>query len=82
MDIFEFYLYIKNTFSLAGFVCTNSIVQGEQVEMLWRTIFSNNVDIVFAYPSFKWTNNAKYQAGVTCVIIGIKNKNNNRRKNR
>lgn len=73
-------LYIKNTFSLAGFVCTNSIVQGEQVEMLWRTIFSNNVDIVFAYPSFKWTNNAKYQAGVTCVIIGIKNKNNNRRK--
>lgn len=28
-------------------------------------------EIFFAIPSFKWSNNAKKQAGVYCVIIGI-----------
>ena len=28
----------------------------------------------FAHTSFKWTNNASYNAGVTCAIIGICNK--------
>ena len=26
----------------------------------------------FAHHSFKWTNNAKYNAGVTCVIVGVR----------
>ena len=55
----------------SAFVSTNSIVQGEQVGMLWPYIYANNVDISFAYKPFKWENNAKYNAGVTCVIVGL-----------
>lgn len=54
-----------------AFVTTNSICQGEQVAMLWPHIFSAGIEIAFAHLSFKWTNNAKGQAGVTCVIIGL-----------
>jgi hypothetical protein len=32
-----------------------------------------NLEIVFAHQSFKWTNNAKGNAGVTCVVVGIRN---------
>ena len=59
--------------SQAGFVSTNSITQGEQVGRLWPEILKNNVDICFAYRSFKWNNNAANNAGVTVVIIGLKN---------
>lgn len=59
-----------------AFVTTNSITQGEQVGPVWDLIFKN-IEISFAYTSFKWTNNAKYQAGVTCVIIGLRRKHVN-----
>lgn len=62
---------IENSHVMAAFVSTNSIVQGEQVGMLWPHIFACNVEIFFAYNSFKWQNNAKYNAGVTCTIIGL-----------
>ena len=52
---------------------TNSISQGEQIELLWPYVFNEAVCISFAYKSFKWTNNAKGNAGVTCVIIGLEN---------
>ena len=32
-----------------------------------------NIEIGFAYTSFKWRNNAKNSAGVTCIIVGIEN---------
>lgn len=54
-----------------AFVSTNSICQGEQVSMLWPYILINGVEIIFAHQSFKWTNNAKGNAGVTCVVIGL-----------
>lgn len=65
--------YIQNRQKLA-FVSTNSITQGEQVPMLWPILYSHNIEISFAYKDFKWTNNAKDKAGVTCVIIGIQHK--------
>ena len=66
--------YIRSSLNISvGFVSTNSICQGEQVALLWPYLFSQNVEIHFAHQSFKWTNNAKRNAGVTCVIIGIKN---------
>ncbi len=67
-------LYIQNTNAEVAFVSTNSVCQGEQVGLLWPTILSNNIVIRFAYKSFKWTNNAKHNAGVTCIIIGLSNK--------
>jgi len=57
--------YIENTKSSYAFVSTNSICQGEQVGILWPLILNHNVEISFAVTSFKWTNNAKGQAGVT-----------------
>lgn len=64
--------YICNTeFIKCAFVSTNSICQGEQVYNLWSKLNKFNIQIHFAYTSFKWTNNAKYNAGVTCCIIGI-----------
>lgn len=57
----------------AAFVTTNSICQGVQV-ILWPVVFTNDVEIFFAYDSFKWSNNAKDKAGVTVTIIGLRNK--------
>ena len=69
-------LYIKGYNAKYSFVSTNSICQGEQVDLLWSNIFNQDVEIEFAYQSFKWTNNAKGNAGVTVVIIGLRNKSN------
>ncbi|WP_341022408.1 class I SAM-dependent DNA methyltransferase [Brevundimonas diminuta] len=57
--------------SCAAFVTTNSVVQGEQVAMLWPIVFGLNKKIVFAHTDFKWNNNAANNAGVTCVIVGV-----------
>lgn len=65
--------YIKNSQAKFAFVSTNSICQGEQVALLWPKILEKNVEIYYAYESFKWKNNAKNNAGVTCVIIGLRN---------
>ena len=63
--------YINSSKARYAFVSTNSICQGLQVALLWKRILNNDVNINFAYKSFKWTNNAKYNAGVTCVIVGV-----------
>lgn len=65
--------YIQDSNTRAGFVTTNSIVQGDQVGLLWPSIFDLGIAINFAYQPFKWSNNAKNKAGVTCVIIGLAN---------
>lgn len=78
-----FYLgakYIKGTKSELAFVSTNSICQGEQVAYLWKPLL-NMIDISFAYTSFKWKNNAKHNAGVTVIIVGLKDKNKEKVKN-
>lgn len=60
-----------NASAKIAFVTTNSINQGEQVGILWPNILEQNVEIAFAYQSFKWGNNAKNNAGVTVSIIGL-----------
>lgn len=66
--------YIKNHNAHLAFVTTNSISQGDQVALLWPYIFNKNIFIHFAHSTFKWGNNAKGNAGVSCVIIGLSNK--------
>lgn len=66
-------LYIKGSNSELAFVSTNSINQGEQVHYLWTKLLQAS-QISFAYTSFKWANNAKHNAGVTVVIIGLASK--------
>ena len=63
--------YIINTNATFAFVSTNSICQGESVSLLWKPLLKENVYISFAHQSFKWKNNAKHNAGVTCVIVGL-----------
>ncbi len=65
--------YIEGTNATLAFVSTNSISQGEQVSLLWPLILKGKLEIFFAHRSFKWSNNAKKNAGVTVVIIGIQN---------
>jgi hypothetical protein len=72
--------YIENSDYSFAFVSTNSICQGEQVELIWPYIFSQQLEIFFAHQSFKWTNNAKGNAGVTCVVIGLQKAVSNRRR--
>lgn len=67
--------YIKDSYAQLGMVSTNSITQGEQVNLLWPKIFEMNIQINFAYKSFRWTNNAKNKAVVFCVIIGLSAEN-------
>ncbi|MFP7494455.1 DNA methyltransferase [Terribacillus saccharophilus] len=63
--------FIHRANSRFAFVTTNSINQGQQVAVLWNEIFKYNVEINFAYTSFKWGNSASHNAGVTVSIIGI-----------
>ena len=62
--------YIKDGGAMA-FVSTKSICQGIQVDILWQPIFDLGVEIDFAYQSFRWSNNAKKQAAVHVVIVGL-----------
>lgn len=66
--------YIQNCNAKLAFVSTNSICQGEQVASLWPLIHNKNLEIGFAYTSFKWENNAKGKAAVICIIVGVRNK--------
>lgn len=78
-----FYLgsqYIENTCSKFSFVSTNSICQGDPVAIIWPAIFEKGEEIIFAHTSFKWENNAKKNAGVVCVIVGVAKKNNSKKK--
>jgi hypothetical protein len=58
--------------SQCAFVATNSICQGEQVSLLWPLILSQGIEIGFAHLGFHWKNSAVNNAGVTCVIVGIR----------
>jgi hypothetical protein len=55
----------------AAFVSTNSVCQGQMVPLLWPLIFQLGCEIRFAHRSFRWSNLASHNAGVTVVIVGI-----------
>ncbi len=65
--------YGMHTPCSSAFVSTNSICQGQQVAILWPLIFSSGHHIAFAHTSFKWTNLASHNAGVTVAIVAIAN---------
>lgn len=66
--------YIDGHNAQLSFVSTNSICQGEQIALTWNRLLNGRIEISFAYQSFKWTNNAKGNAGVTVIILGLRNK--------
>ena len=77
-----FYLaanYLRESSVKIAFVSTNSISQGEQVALTWPRILTDTIEINFAHKSFKWENNAKSNAAVTVVIIGLSIKTNRKK---
>lgn len=54
-----------------AFVSTNSIVQGDQPERLFKPVFASGWRIRFAHRTFAWTSEAANAAGVHCVVIGF-----------
>lgn len=64
--------YIQGKNTKVALVSTNSITQGEQVGILWQELFNRyHIKIHFAHRTFKWSNEARKNAGVHCVIIGF-----------
>jgi hypothetical protein len=64
--------YIEHTQTKVAFVSTNSIVQGEQTSILWGNMLRKyGIKIHFAHRTFKWSNEAKGNAAVYCVIVGF-----------
>ncbi|MCL2050751.1 MAG: methylase [Lachnospiraceae bacterium] len=58
-----------------AFVSSNSICQGESVNLLWEMLFSDRICINFAHTTFKWSSEAKEKAAVMCVIVGFSKRN-------
>jgi len=63
--------HISRVGSVAALVSTNTICQGQAVPLLWPLILRDRREIVFAHTSFKWSNLAANNAGVTVVIVGL-----------
>lgn len=72
--------YSNSSPSDFAFVSTNSIARGEQVEHLWSRLYRNGESIFFCHTQFRWQNNAKQNAGVWCVIVGVSKKKSKQRQ--
>lgn len=66
--------YISGTEAELAFVSTNSVTQGEHVGLMFPLIDKLGVEIGFAHTSFRWENNAKSNAAVIVVVIGLRAK--------
>lgn len=64
---------LKGSMIEAAFVSSNSICQGESVNLLWEMLVVDGIHINFAHTTFKWTSEAKGNAAVMCVIVGFSN---------
>lgn len=72
--------YMKGKFTRAALVSTNSISQGEQVAILWKSLFDKGIHIDFAWRTFRWDSESEQKAHVHCVIIGFSYANSTKPK--
>ncbi len=64
--------FIQKTEIKCALVSTVNVTRGEQVNILWQTLFSKyHINIVFAYQAFKWYNEARKQVQVHCTVVGF-----------
>ena len=63
--------YANHAECKSAFVSINTVCQGTSVGTLWPLLFELGREIIFAHTSFKWSNLASYNAGVTVVIVGL-----------
>lgn len=62
---------MKGTHTKAALVSTNSITQGEQTALLWKSLIEDGIKINFAYRTFQWDSESSLKAHVHCVIVGF-----------
>ncbi|MBO4738235.1 MAG: class I SAM-dependent DNA methyltransferase, partial [Bacteroidales bacterium] len=62
---------IRGTDTECAFVSSNSICQGESVNLLWEDFLTNGIFINFAHATFKWTSESTDAAAVMCVVVGF-----------
>ena len=68
---------IQGTDIKAALVSTNSITQGEQVSSVWKPLYERfDININFAYRTFRWDSESNSTAHVHCVIVGFSNISN------
>ena len=63
-------MFCRKTEARYAFVSTNSICQGQNISNFWQEMDKLEATINFAVLSFKWSNLAQNNAGVTVAIIG------------
>jgi hypothetical protein len=63
--------YMEGASTETAFVSSNSLCQGESVNLLWEMLLSGGIRINFAHTAFKWTSEAKERAAVMCIIVGF-----------
>jgi len=72
--------YSQFTQADTAIVSTNSVCQGRIVPLLWPLIFKTGASIHFAHTSFKWSNLASHNAGVTVAIVGLSRRPNAKKR--
>lgn len=63
--------FVGESDATLGFVATSSVSQGDHVALMWPTILDAGAEVSFAHGPFKWSNQARGNAGVSCVVIGL-----------
>lgn len=63
--------FMKGTVIQTAFVSSNSLCQGEMVNLFWQKLLTDGIFINFAHTTFKWTSEAKSNAAVMCVVVGF-----------
>lgn len=69
--------YMKGTLIETALVSTNSICQGEQPAIIWKSIMAQGIVINFAHRTFRWDSEASLKAHVHCIIVGFSYVNRN-----
>lgn len=65
-------MFIQGSRIRCAFVSTNSICQGQQVALIWKHLMQKyNIEIDFAYTTFRWDSEASLKAHVHCIIVGF-----------
>ena len=72
--------YMRGKKTRAALVSTNSICQGEHVAVLWKLIFGMDIQIDFAYRTFRWYSESSDMAHVHCVIVGFSGRESGQRQ--
>lgn len=63
--------FCRNSPAESALVATNSVVMGRQAIDLWPAVLASGIHFSFAHTSFSWSNNAKRNAAVYVVVIGL-----------